>query len=59
LTLMSDNTDGKWPCRAPTKNNLDDAKMAPFSEPNVEQAGNIDDLKQKLGITRSIHGRSG
>jgi hypothetical protein len=29
---------GRCPFRAPTKNNLEDAKMAPFRAPKVEQA---------------------
>lgn len=40
LTLINEMAAGKWPFRAPTKNNRDDAKMAPFNEPNVEQATN-------------------
>lgn len=38
--LISEMAAGKWPFRAPTKNRRDDAKIAPFSEPNVEQATN-------------------
>lgn len=40
LILMSEMAAGKWPLRAPTKNNRDDANIAPFNEPNVEQATN-------------------
>lgn len=31
---------GKWPFLAPTKNSLEEAKIAPFREPKVEQATN-------------------
>lgn len=40
LTLINDIAAGKCPFRAPTKNKRDDAKIAPFKEPNVEQATN-------------------
>lgn len=40
LTLINDMAAGKCPLRAPTKNKRDDAKIAPFKEPNVEQATN-------------------
>lgn len=40
LTLIKEMAAGKWPFRAPTKNKRDDAKIAPFNEPNVEQATN-------------------
>jgi len=36
--LMSAIAFGKCPWRAPTKNSRDDANMAPFRAPNVEQA---------------------
>lgn len=38
--LMKEIARGKWPCFAPTKNNLDEANMLPFSEPNVEHTTN-------------------
>lgn len=38
LILINEIAAGKWPLRAPTKNKRDDANMAPFNEPNVEQA---------------------
>jgi len=28
---------GSWPSRAPTKNNLDEVKMEPFTEPKQER----------------------
>lgn len=40
LMLINEMAAGKWPLRAPTKNNRDDANMAPFNEPNVEHATN-------------------
>ena len=40
FTLMRAMAAGRWPCRAPTKNSRDEAKMAPLSAPNVEQATN-------------------
>lgn len=40
LILINEMTDGKWPLRAPTKNRRDDANIAPFNDPNVEQATN-------------------
>lgn len=39
-TLMRAMAAGRCPLRAPTKNNRDDAKIAPFNAPNVEQATN-------------------
>lgn len=47
-TLIRDMAVGRCPFRAPTKNNLDDAKIAPFSAPKVEHAtknGMIHDIK--------------
>lgn len=38
LMSMRHMARGRWPALAPTKNNLEDAKMAPFRDPNVEQA---------------------
>lgn len=38
LILTREMAAGKCPFRAPTKNNRDEAKIAPFSDPNVEQA---------------------
>jgi hypothetical protein len=38
LTFMSEIAAGKWPLRAPTKNKRELAKIAPLSEPKVEQA---------------------
>ena len=38
LTLINEIAAGRWPFRAPTKNNRELAKIAPFNEPNVEQA---------------------
>lgn len=40
LILMSEIAAGKCPFRAPTKNNRELAKIAPFNDPNVEQATN-------------------
>lgn len=40
LTFMSEIAAGKCPFLAPTKNNRELAKIAPFSEPNVEHATN-------------------
>jgi hypothetical protein len=40
LTFMSEIAAGKCPFLAPTKNNRELAKIAPFSEPNVLQATN-------------------
>lgn len=37
---MSEIARGKWPFCAPTKNNLDDAKIFPFNDPNVEHTTN-------------------
>lgn len=37
-TLMREMAEGRCPLRAPTKNNRDDAKIAPFNAPKVEQA---------------------
>lgn len=39
-TLMRAMAAGKCPFRAPTKNSRDDAKIAPFNAPKVEQATN-------------------
>lgn len=39
---------GKCPWRAPTKNNRADANIAPFKDPNVEQA-------TKIGIQNDIN----
>lgn len=38
LIFIKDMAAGKCPFLAPTKNNLELAKIAPLSEPNVEQA---------------------
>jgi hypothetical protein len=40
LTLISEIAAGRWPFLAPTKNNRELAKIAPFSDPKVEQATN-------------------
>jgi hypothetical protein len=40
LTLISEMAAGRWPFLAPTKNSLELAKIAPFSDPKVEQATN-------------------
>lgn len=40
VTFMSDIAAGRCPLRAPTKKRRELAKIAPFSEPNVEQATN-------------------
>lgn len=40
LTFISEIAAGKCPFLAPTKNNRELAKIAPLSEPNVEQATN-------------------
>lgn len=40
LMLISEIAAGKWPFLAPTKNNRELAKMAPLSDPKVEQATN-------------------
>lgn len=40
LTLINEIAAGKWPFLAPTKNKRDEAKMAPFNDPNVEHATN-------------------
>lgn len=40
LTFISEIAAGKWPFLAPTKNSRELAKIAPLSEPNVEQATN-------------------
>lgn len=45
--LISAIAAGKWPWRAPTKNNLELANIAPFNAPNVEQA-------TKKGIIQDI-----
>ena len=36
--LISEMAAGRCPFRAPTKKRRDDAKIAPFSDPNVEHA---------------------
>lgn len=46
--LINDIAAGKWPLRAPTKNRRDEAKIAPFNEPNVDAATNI-------GIVQANH----
>lgn len=46
-TLMREMAEGRCPLRAPTKNNRDDAKIAPFRAPKVEQA-------TKSGIIQDI-----
>lgn len=38
LILISAIAFGKCPFRAPTKNSLDEANIAPFRAPNVEHA---------------------
>lgn len=38
--LINEIAAGKWPFLAPTKKRRDDANIAPFNEPNVEQATN-------------------
>jgi hypothetical protein len=38
LTFIREIAAGKCPFRAPTKNNRELAKIAPFRDPNVEQA---------------------
>lgn len=38
FTLINEMAAGRCPLRAPTKNNRELAKIAPFSEPKVEQA---------------------
>lgn len=38
LMSMRQIARGRCPALAPTKNNLEEAKMAPFSDPNVEHA---------------------
>lgn len=38
--LINEIAAGKWPLRAPTKNRRDEANIAPFNDPNVEQATN-------------------
>jgi hypothetical protein len=46
-TLIREMAVGRCPFRAPTKNNLDDAKIAPFNAPKVEHAtknGMIQDI---------------
>lgn len=51
LTLMREMAVGKCPLRAPTKKSLDDAKIAPFRAPKVEQA-------TKNGINQAIGPKS-
>lgn len=51
LTLMSEMAVGRCPLRAPTKKSRDDAKIAPFKAPNVEQA-------TKNGISHAIGPKS-
>ena len=48
FTLIKDIAAGKWPLRAPTKNRRDEAKIAPFNEPKVEQA-------TKNGISQAMY----
>jgi hypothetical protein len=40
LTLINEIAAGRWPFRAPTKKSLELAKIAPLSDPKVEQATN-------------------
>lgn len=40
LIFINEIAAGKCPLRAPTKNNREDAKIAPFNDPNVEHATN-------------------
>lgn len=46
-TFINDIAFGRWPFRAPTKNKRDEANIAPFNAPNVEQA-------TKTGIIQDI-----
>lgn len=46
LMLINEMAAGRWPLRAPTKNNRELAKIAPFNDPKVEQA-------TKSGITHA------
>lgn len=47
LTFIRAMAVGKWPFLAPTKNKRDEANMAPFNAPKVEQA-------TKKGIVHDI-----
>jgi len=52
---------GRCPFRAPTKNNLEDAKMAPFNAPKVEQAtknGMIHDMTPNILSPKVYKGNS-
>lgn len=42
LMSIKDIARGRWPFLAPTKNSRDDVYIAPFKEPNVHRATNID-----------------
>lgn len=42
LISISEIASGKCPALAPTKNSRDDAYIAPFKDPNVQRATNID-----------------
>lgn len=46
--LINEIAAGKWPFRAPTKNSLDEAKIAPFNDPKVDAA-------TKIGIVQANH----
>lgn len=48
LTSISAIALGRCPCLAPTKKSLADANMAPFKDPNVEQATNIGIQKENM-----------
>ena len=48
FTLIREMAVGKCPLRAPTKKSLDEAKIAPFRAPKVEQATK-NDIIQAIG----------
>lgn len=53
LMSIKDIANGRCPFRAPTKNNLEEAYMAPFREPNVHNAtksGIIQDIRPSIFI---------
>ena len=53
LRLIIARLLGKCPLRAPTKNNLDDAKMPPLRPPKVDKATDSGIIQEKLPKTLS------
>lgn len=52
LMLIIDKKEGRWPDLAPTKYNLEDAKIPPFNPPKVEHATDKGMIQEKIPNNR-------